>query len=204
LSSSDTSRYPTCVVTNEQVSASDVSIMHVRGDFVSAAKISVWPGDCTPAALAREPSPITPGPEGSKPLSYPRLVQPVLDRHCVTCHNPQRPDGGVVLTGEPQGHYTVSYNALAPRVPFSAWPRRDGDFRVVNSEPLTRPGHFGALGSPLMDLLLTGHEGVELSAAEIERLATWMDANVLFYGTFDPEDQARQQRGEQIAGPALQ
>ena len=40
--------------------------------------------------------------------------------------------------------------------------------------------------------------------ADIERLVTWMDANALFYGTFDPADQARQQRGEPIAGPALE
>ena len=41
-------------------------------------------------------------------------------------------------------------------------------------------------------------------AADFERLITWMDTNALFYGTFDPEDQRRQQRGEQIAGPALE
>jgi len=31
-----------------------------------------------------------------------------------------------------------------------------------------------------------------------------MDANALFYGTFNPEDQTRQQRGERIDGPALE
>jgi len=37
----------------------------------------------------------------------------------------------------------------------------------------------------------------------MERLVTWMDANALFYGTFDPEGQARQLRGERIDGPSL-
>jgi hypothetical protein len=156
------------------------------------------------AALKREPSTIEPGPDGSNPLSYPILVQTVLDKHCVKCHNRARPDGDVVLIGEPEGHYTVSYNALAPRVSYSAWGGRPGDFRQTNSEPLTRPGHFGARGSPLMKLLLDGHEGVVLSGEEIERLATWMDANGLFYGTFDRTDQARQRRGERIEGPKLQ
>ena len=109
-----------------------------------------------------------------------------------------------MLTGEPQGHYTVSYNALAPLVSYSAWGGRGGDFRQVNSEPMSAPGFFGARGSRLMEMLIEGHEDVELSPAEIERLATWMDANALFYGTFDPADQARQQRGERIAGPALE
>jgi hypothetical protein len=31
-----------------------------------------------------------------------------------------------------------------------------------------------------------------------------MDTNALFYGTFDPADQARQQRGERIEGPAIE
>jgi hypothetical protein len=157
-----------------------------------------------PLALGRSPSKIQPGPDGSLPLSYPRLVQPVLDRHCVRCHHPARPDGGIVLTGEPQGQFTASYNALAPRVPFSAWGGKPGDFRVVNSEPLTQPDFFGARNSSLMRLLRDGHHGVSLSEADFERLATWMDANALFYGTFDPADQARQLRGELIAGPRLE
>ncbi|MBN2475128.1 MAG: hypothetical protein JXB62_11005, partial [Pirellulales bacterium] len=156
------------------------------------------------AALARPPSPIAPGPEGSLPLSYPRLVQPVLDRRCVRCHDRAKPEGGVVLTGEPDGRYTVSYNALAPLVSYSAWGGKPGDFRQVNSEPLSRPGFFGARGSRLMVFLQGGHYDVALPPEEIERLVTWMDANALFYGTFDPAAQAIQQRGGQIAGPALQ
>ena len=44
--------------------------------------------DSTSVSLARQrpPSIIAPGPDGSKPLSYPLLVQPVLDRLCVECH----------------------------------------------------------------------------------------------------------------------
>ena len=53
-------------------------------------------------------------------------------------------------------------------------------------------------------VLLAGHQQVKLSPDDIDRLTTWMDANVLFYGTFDPADQARQQRGERIGGPKLQ
>ena len=158
------------------------------------------------AALAqsRPPSVMAPGPDGSKPLSYPILVQPVLDRHCISCHSGAKPAGKVALTGEPQGHYSVSYNALIGRVSFSAWGGKPGDFRVVNSEPLSQPGFFGARGSALMQMLLRGHHEVTLSGDDIERLATWMDANALFYGTFDVNDQARQQRGERIAGPKLE
>ena len=110
----------------------------------------------------------------------------------------------MVLTGDPEGDFTVSYNALAPRISRSDWAGKPGDFRVVNSEPVSQPGFFGARGSPLMQMLLAGHEDVELSPDDIERLATWMDANGLFYGTFNHQDQARQQRGQRIDGPDLQ
>jgi len=168
-------------------------------------RLSAPPHEPMAQALARPPSPIEPGPDGSKPFSYPLLVQPVLDQHCVTCHGgdePKGPEGkGIVLTGVPEGRYTVSYNALAPRVPYSSW---EGANLGTNGEPLTQPGRFGARGSRLMDMLLGGHQEVALSPADVERLTTWMDANALFYGTFKPEDQARQQRGERIEGPALQ
>lgn len=147
-------------------------------------------------ALARSPSRIEPGPEGSKPFSYPMLVQGVLDRRCVECHGRDQPGGGVVLTGEPEGHYTCSYNALVKGVPYS---------NDTHPDSLCRPGQFGARGSRVMKLLLEkGHYDVALNREEIERLTTWMDANALFYGTFDPADQARQRRGERIAGPKLE
>ena len=148
-----------------------------------------------PAALGRTPSRIEPGPEGSRPFSYPLLVQPVLDKHCVRCHSGKKPPKGIVLTGVPAGRYTASYNAIAPRVPSS---------NDTNGEPLSYPGRYGARGSSVMKMLLKGHNKVVLRPAEIERLATWMDTNALFYGTFDPADQARQQRGEKIAGPKLE
>jgi hypothetical protein len=55
-----------------------------------------------------------------------------------------------------------------------------------------------------MQLLSEGHEGIQLSEGEYKRLIIWMDTNALFYGTFDPADQRRQQRGERIAGPKLE
>jgi mono/diheme cytochrome c family protein len=157
-----------------------------------------------PLALRRAPSTIEPGPEGSNPLSYPILVQPVLDCHCTGCHGGKEPANGTDLGGAPRGRYTASYEALAPLVAYADWAGRPGDFRVVNSEPVTRPGFFGARASPLRRLLKAGHHGVQLREGDWVRLDTWMDANALFYGTFDVGDQARQLRGEVIAGPGLE
>ena len=158
---------------------------------------SASPSDSAAMALRRPPSAITPGPDGSKPLSYPLLVQPVLDRHCVECHAAEAPkekSGGVVLTGEPESHFSKSYNALVGHVPF----------RHSNGPPRTHPGQYGARGSRLTTLLLDGHYDVKLPDGDWESLITWMDANALFYGTFNREDQARQLKGERIQGPELE
>jgi hypothetical protein len=153
-----------------------------------------------PLASRRAASKIAPGPDGSNPLSYPILVQPVLDKHCVRCHNAKKPDGRVVLTGEPKGRYTASYNALVSRVSYSSW-LRGGNIEGRT----TKPGFYGARGSiALMKTFAKGHYRVKLSHQEFARVVTWMDANALFYGTFDPKDQARQQRGQRITGPALE
>jgi hypothetical protein len=186
------------------------SVVYLQpGEVASCAgchepRMTAPPRRAAAEALRRPPSEVRPGPEGSRPLSYPLLVQPVLDAHCVRCHGGPEPRKGIVLTGEPQGHFTRSYNALAPRVAWSAWGGRGGDFRQVNCEPVTRPGFFGARGSPLMQMLLGGHNDVALGPRDLERLATWMDANALFYGTFDPQAQQRQLRGERIAMPHVQ
>jgi len=165
-------------------------------------RMTAPPRDQMALALRRPPSTIQPGPDGSCPLSYPILVQPVLDKHCVSCHNPRKADGDVVLTDDPRGQYTASYHALAPLVSTTYW-QWGPNWKRKNSEPLTMPGHFGALGSRLTKLLRERHGDVRLDAEEWERLVTWMDANALFYGTFDPADQKRQKRGERIAGPRL-
>ena len=146
-------------------------------------------------ALSRPPSRIQAGPDGGKPFSYPILVQGILDQHCVSCHNAKEPGGGINLSSDPEGHYTFSYNALARRVPFA---------NDTSPDSLSIPGRFGARASPVMKLLRANHYDSKLSPAEYERLATWMDTNALFYGTFNPADQRRQQRGERIEGPGLE
>ncbi|MFA7692643.1 MAG: NPCBM/NEW2 domain-containing protein [Candidatus Hydrogenedentales bacterium] len=158
-------------------------------------------------AQRRAPSRISEAPDGALPLSYPILVQPVLDKHCVHCHgekDAQGPDGKAIhLTGRPEGRYTQSYNALISRVSYAAW-GHGGPFPDGNCEPLAEPGFFGAKGSALTKLLEKGHHNVELDDDDWERLVTWMDANALFYGSFEFDDQERQQRGERISAPGLE
>jgi hypothetical protein len=150
-------------------------------------------------ASTKKPARIEPGPDGSKPFSFPILVQPILDKNCVSCHNAEKAEGGVDLTSTPEEAYTKSYNALVKFVPYSAWGNPEGNF-----EPITEPDRFGSRPSRLTKLLEDGHYDVALDADAWERLNTWQDVNALFYGTFNVEDQERQRRGERIDGPDLE
>ena len=118
-----------------------------------------------------------------------------LDRHCVRCHDGKDLKRSV-LTGEPEGAFSKSYNALVSLVSFSAWGRPE-----QNLEPTTTPMRFGAVARPLTRLLDQGHGEVRLPPDDEERLVTWMDANALFYGTFDPAEQRQQLAGQTIPGP---
>ncbi len=59
-------------------------------------------------------------------------------------------------------------------------------------------------GSRLMQLLLDGHEGVQLNAGELRQLAAWIDLNAIFYGVYEPDQQLRQLEGMPVAMPPLQ
>ncbi len=142
-------------------------------------------------ATGRAPSQIERGPLGGAPFSYPRLVQPVLDRHCGKCHgaNPG-PGKGIRLTP------ATSYGALAAYVP---------RFAARNQVQVTEPGgKIGAIGSRLMGLLRAGHGKVNLPDEDRRALAAWIDLNAVFFGSYDGADNEKELRGEPIAMPRIQ
>jgi hypothetical protein len=160
------------------------------------------PASRRPLALARPPSKIEPGPDGTRPFCYPRLVQPVLDRSCVRCHDgTEGPDKSpLVLTGEPEGPFSRSYNSLKPYLRWHEW----GDASIAQA--VTRPGRIGADESRLTKVLAdaTHTPKVGLSDEDRARLYVWLDGNVPFYGTYDPDAQRRQKNGEAVSPPAIQ
>ncbi|MFW6163102.1 MAG: discoidin domain-containing protein [Planctomycetota bacterium] len=139
------------------------------------------------AALRRPPSPLTPGPEGSWPLRYDRLVQPVLERHCTRCHSPEgKPKACKKLNLAAGKSYEALYRYGKPSL-FDVIRR---PYRRGHSEP----GHGAAASSVLLAHLRKGHQGVELSAADLERLVTWMDCYGQRQGHFSPAQERALER----------
>ena len=165
------------------------------------------PSDTTAAprstlATRRPPSSIRPGPDGTQPFGYPRLVQPVLDRHCTRCHDgTEGPDKSpLILTGEPTDAFTRSYEALRPYLRWYEW----GGESLAGT--VTQPGHAGATESRLWAILAdAAHaDAVRLADEDRERLAVWLDGNVPFYGTYEAKAREAQKRGEAVALPEVQ
>jgi hypothetical protein len=155
-----------------------------------------------PLATRRAPSAIKPGPEGTKPFSFPRLVQPVLDRHCVGCHDgkPGLEKSAIVLTGEPAGQFTKAYQNLKAFVRWYEW-------GGASIEPIvTRPGRIGADKSPLTKVLTdpVHAPSLKLDDSELRRLYIWLDGNAPFYGAYDTETRLAQKTGQLVPPPALQ
>ena len=153
-------------------------------------------------ALRRPPSTISPGPEGSMPWSFPRLVQPVLDRHCVSCHDGSQGPGKspLVLTGERQDRFTRSYRNLKAFARWHEW----GNATITPI--ITRPGHLGADESPLTrilgDEIHAGH--VNLPDEDLRRIYVWLDGNAPFYGTYSEGERDAQLSGEVVPPPEVQ
>jgi hypothetical protein len=153
-------------------------------------------------ALKRPPSKIKSGPDGTRPFSYPRLVQPVLDKHCVRCHDGNTSDmkSQLVLTGEPTETFSKSYESLKPYIRWYEW----GSSSIT--QIVTRPGRVGADESPLLKVLedSTHAKSVTLNKEERDRLYIWLDGNVPFYGTYDKQQQLAQKNGLAVPPPLIQ
>ena len=148
-------------------------------------------------ASLRQPSPIEPWHGPVRGFSFAREVQPVLDKHCVGCHDGiPRPDGTTLsdLRGEKHiedwssniagnvggslpkgGRFSVSYGELHRYV------RRPG---IESNIRLLAPMEFHADSTELVQILRKGHHGVTLDDEAWDRLITWIDMNAPYHGTW--------------------
>jgi len=154
------------------------------------------------AASAASPQELTPPDWGVRGFDYCSVVQPVLDKHCIRCHNAREHPNGIDLTGDRTMWFNVSYDALAYEKsrfsgldgeswrsgsPYVSWisTMNGTESNILHIEPLT----WGSPRSKLADLVLAGHADkngkprVSLSSDERQRILTWIDVNAPYYGT---------------------
>jgi len=128
-------------------------------------------------ATKQKPQKITPWFGPARGFSFDREVQPVLDKHCVGCHN-DKPYQGQKLVDLRQDNvqsFSRAYRELQKHV------RRPGPESDYHMFPAAE---YHADTSPLIQMLQKGHHGVKLDREAYERLFTWIDLNVPYYGTW--------------------
>ena len=132
-------------------------------------------------ATARAPSKLAPGPSGSWPLRFDKLVQPVLDKNCVSCHRPDSPDEkGCRLD-------LTAAKAYESLLEFGGKDLRQLAFEKDRSVV----GECCARKSKLLALLKgeKGHAGVCLDAESLGRLVIWMDLYAQRLGHFSDQQE---------------
>jgi len=151
----------------------------------------------TPSVPQAQPGDLS----AQRTLHFPTDVQPVLDKHCATCHNPKKKSGGLDFSKDPAGHFSVSYQSLMTRI------TKDLGTALMegNKSSVDYLGAHSTLSfrTPLVAMLSKGkvrlpdkklaaraaelagkHKKVELSREELLKISTWVDANCQYYGSY--------------------
>lgn len=160
-------------------------------------------------ALLRDPQQLEPPAWGVKGFLYPEVVQPVLDKYCLECHNRAIHPKAVDLCGDKTDFFNVSYDVLARmgtmgqtrpqqhnarldsgeegRSPYTSWiwTINGTERNILQIAPKT----WGSPASELAQIIRGGHPDengkprVAMAAEDRRRVYLWIDLNVPYYGT---------------------
>ncbi len=127
----------------------------------------------------RKPDAITSPSWGAGPVNYVKLVQPVFDRYCVSCHSGPTPPNRVDLSGDKTRFFNMSYDTLCERKLIEYYyinPGPTGVFPALQT---------GSMVSTLTKMLEGKHKDVNVDAESRRRIYAWIDSNVIYYPSFD-------------------
>lgn len=145
------------------------------------------PAGNTRLAAKRQPARITPIAGIPEIIDFPRDIQPILDRHCVSCHNPDKRAGNVDLCGARGTTYSISYyNLMLHRqVKDTAGLNWEGT-RNIGGRPAGNDAPYEAFSSaaPLMKKIDGTHHDAKLPESERTMIRLWLDSATPYSGTY--------------------
>jgi hydrazine synthase alpha subunit-like protein len=115
---------------------------------------------------------------------FPRDIQPILNRHCVKCHDDENRSGGVVLNDDVGPWFTQSYITLKTRRQYA------GGYGGVagwgNAAPRTQGAGVSELMKKIDPRMCGGktHHGVALSQQEQDVVRYWIESWSQYSGTY--------------------
>ena len=127
------------------------------------------------AALQKPPFNITEATADTKGnFSYQEAVQPIVDKHCISCHDYDKKAGKKLnLSGDQTALFAVSYIELHKKKMIT--PVGGGANRIYNAY------EWGSYPSKLIKTLEKKHHNVALTDDELKTLITWVDLNAPYY-----------------------
>lgn len=129
------------------------------------------------------------GVEG-QPFDYVKFVQPILDKHCVSCHGANHKSGfdlrgDLVFDNKALKSFARSYTSLLSGIGSSKSNKAINIASIFSQPPQMPPYSYGSTKSGMIKNVLSGHNNVKLTAKEIRTLACWIDIEAPHAGTYD-------------------
>lgn len=192
---------PVSVMECQPNQVKNVAEMESEAEVKSEAEMKTETGVKTASAAEPEnPSEMT--------FNYDLQIQPLWERHCISCHGPEKAEAGLNLSAKPERTYCVSYNQLAA---LSRDPKKQllgnrfyrNEDAAMNGIEYIPPYRTGALSSTLsgwlsgdggalrepehlayVEYLRKTHPGISLSEEELLTLNNWLDVNCPYHPSY--------------------
>jgi Hydrazine synthase alpha subunit middle domain len=131
-----------------------------------------------PTALSRKADALNGWYGPARLFSFQQEVQPVFNKHCVSCHDYGKKAGEKLnLAGDRDVFFSTSYVDLWALKIVKCVGGGPAEFQEAYS--------WGSHVSPLIQVLKKGHNEVKLSKEEMDRLITWVDINAPYYPRYE-------------------
>ncbi len=154
-------------------------------------RLTTTPPDRAPLAMRRAPSRIEPWYGPPRVFNYLTEVQPVFDKHCVRCHDFDKPAGKKLnLAGDQGLVFNTSYVELRSKSAVRWFPDPPGAEKLLvkavdDGPPEALPPYaWGSHRSRLVDVIMKPHHDVKLAKEARDRIIAWIDMNAPYYGSY--------------------
>ena len=139
------------------------------------------------------PKDLEPESWGTGFMDYPSMIQPIWNKHCVSCHGGEKGIAARLdLSGGWTKYFSISYENLVDRRESQLTAHLIAGIDTMNgtahwSAPLKAPRSHGSAVAPLAKVVMDDHHGAteQLSQPERDLIMAWIDSNGLYSGTWD-------------------